>query len=362
MRLKIQFLNWAIDVQPRDARLHAQRGWLLEQAGDAEGALRDYRRSIAFDPCIPHIHFHRGLILLQKNQPHDALADFEHELAISAESSHVHYFRATALLLVKEDRKALEAYALAVAAAPGDAVAYLGRGIAADNLGEFEAALADYTRVLELDPNEDSACLFRAEALFSLERYEAADAGFTDALCRGKMPARTLLGRAATRNRLRQYSAALADCNRCLELEEGNAAAWGERGWALLCLRRSAEAEHDLLRSLDLDPACMLAKSGLAWLYATSADPAMHDADRAVRALACAQAIQEAVKWRSVPKQRILAAALAENSRFAEAIAAQQVVLDLEGPEPQPQSLEQMEVYRAGRPYRHEPATEEQWR
>ena len=111
---------------------------------------------------------------------------------------------------------------------------------------------------------------------------------------------------------------------------------------------RLAEAVTELKTLLKTDPTWPPAANNLAWLLATSEDPALRDGPEAVR-------LAEIARTPSVPSTfGTLSAAYAEAGRFQDAIRAVDEAITLE--EPGSNSLADLRLmkaaYEAGRPYR----------
>ena len=124
----------------------------------------------------------------------------------------------------------------------------------------------------------------------------------------------------------------------------------------MLTLGRSQEAVEHYRAALNLDPQCPEALNNLAWILATYPDPSIRDGTEALRLA------QEAL--RTAPDQdpicfATLAAAYAENGRFADAVASARQAEEMAstaGNKKLAQKYHELaELFSSGRPLRDAP-------
>jgi serine/threonine protein kinase/tetratricopeptide (TPR) repeat protein len=123
----------------------------------------------------------------------------------------------------KEFDAAVEAYGKAVQHNPKRPVAYYERGLTFRTLGKTDEAISDYTRAIERDEKFVPAYLSRALAYLT------------------KRPATGM-----------DYDLAIADCNKVLEIEPGNWAAFNRRGLAYAGKKDYPRAIEDYNRAINL--------------------------------------------------------------------------------------------------------------
>jgi len=104
-----------------------------------------------------------------------------------------------------------------------------------------------------------------------------------------------------------------------LEIQPGDANAHTNLGNALLQKGLTGEAVVQYQRALEIAPQDAQAQNNLAWILATSSDPYIRNAAKAVD---LAQQAVDASRGRNAACLRTLAAAYAESDRFSEAIDA----------------------------------------
>jgi tetratricopeptide (TPR) repeat protein len=112
---------------------------------------------------------------------------------------------------------------------------------------------------------------------------------------------------------------AILHCREALKLEPGDADAHNNLGLALLQKGHENEAATEFRKSLEIDPHQMNAAPNLAWILATSPEPATRDGAKAVE---LAERVLQHAGHPNAIVLRTLAAAYAESGRFPDAINA----------------------------------------
>jgi len=296
-----------------------RRGRLEHYLGNLSRAKSDYDRAIELDCSLSEAYYRRGEIHLFHDRPADALRDLSSSLELT----------------------------------PDQTLGYFSRGTAYFRLGRYDEAIDDYTRVLESDSANSETYLYRAQSLSRVGRYEEAESDFNEVIKRKYNLEEAFYGRALARFYLRRYAEAVEDCDSAARLDEKDVAVLVTRGLALQRLGKDADAESTLRRALEIDPDYDPAKGSISWLYATSPDATMHSPEKAQTSLSLAIEIQQARGcFSEAEKLRMLAAAHAENGRFAEAVEVQQQALEKE---PGERTQQQLKCYQANQPYRESP-------
>jgi tetratricopeptide (TPR) repeat protein len=210
--------------------------------------------------------------------------------------------------------RALELYRAALASLPGLSAARVNMGRLLAQRGEVVEAALEFERVLELEPGQPDASFNLAQLLLGHGELEAA------------------------RAHLWQAVAARPDFAAAWERLGATEEALGRHAQALDALRRAASAA-------DQAGAARL----LAWILATAAEDELRDGAEARRWAHSALA----ARARDPGALEALAAALAEQGDFGGAGALQEQALALLAPGEQAEARARLELYRAGRPFRH---------
>lgn len=114
----LEYIDQAIALVPDEPRLHAMRGYILDDFERYGQALAAYERAIELDPADAHTHNNRGVLLEALGREEEAAEAFARALEIDPELPTAVFH--TAMNLVKLDRDE-EALALS-GAGPSDSV------------------------------------------------------------------------------------------------------------------------------------------------------------------------------------------------------------------------------------------------
>jgi len=162
----------AIEIDPRDAQTHSKRGSTLNELGRFEEALAAFDRTIAIDPRNAPAYSNRGNALLGLRRFEEALAAFDRAIEIDPLNARAHSNRGNTLCGLGRFEEALAAYDRALGINTLDALTHSNRGNALYSLGRFDEALAAYDRALEIDPRNTGVHSNRAFVLGELGRFE----------------------------------------------------------------------------------------------------------------------------------------------------------------------------------------------
>jgi tetratricopeptide (TPR) repeat protein len=222
----VEQLNKATALEPGLAALYRHRAKArLESADlapeDAEQALRDFEESSRLAPTGSRAsaadHAGRGQLLLSLRRPEDALAAAATALAIAPDLVSAHRVRVAALLETRRYDEVIDSCDAVLAKGERSADLYRLRGLARAGRNDFAGAIDDYTHALALHP-DDAAEIHRLRGWAHLyaSSFELALRDFDAVLEHAADDADGHAGRAATRVRMGQLRAALADAEESL--------------------------------------------------------------------------------------------------------------------------------------------------
>ena len=294
----------ALDLKPNDDLryvLLANRGLLRLQSDRLDLAVADLRAAIRLQPNQYQAHTTLGQVFLRKGRPDDAHAAFT--LAIGSHPEPIvlaGLYRSRALLyaprkgLNPEEREAALRdldeslrYEPDKARQAGD---HVWRARLFFSGGQSVLALGACDAALKLAPDDPEAHRVRISALMELKRYEEVLASSDAYFARGKPTSELLEIRGLAQVARRDYTAAIADFNRALELKPELEPARRSkllnlRGWAYQFADAPRLALADFEESLRLDSNQSDAHGGrgLARIRLGQWRPAVSDAEDAVR-------------------------------------------------------------------------------
>lgn len=299
---------------------HYNLGIALRERGDIDAAVTHYREAIALRPNYSEAHFNLAKILVDRGQLDEAAAHYRRVLEVEPSDAEAMNNLANTLVRLgrSEDATALYERAFAIRPAYSEAAINLADALLAR--GEIDGAIKYYTAGLTLSPN-----------------YAHAQYNLANALLRS--------GRIAD---------AVAHYRKAVELDPRNANAHANLGSGLLRSGDVPDAVAEYRRALAVDPNNLPALTNLAWIFATSTGSSLRNGHEAI---ALAENANHLTGDKSAAVLRVLAAAYAENGRYAEATGAAERALQaatIEGNETIARAVEgELSLYRAGTPYRH---------
>jgi serine/threonine-protein kinase len=394
----------AIGLGLKFPEVYFARAVARRSTGDLKEAESDCDAALAFAPEHAGLYNCRGLIRADTGRFDEALADFGRAIELSPEWLVPLAHRALLHEQMRALPRAIEDYSGAITMieerekdAPGAPVPdgcprafyYCGRGRTLWAMGDRAAAELDFDRAVELEPEDPQALISRAGFAFANSRCETAIWDCTEAIRLRPDFIDAYLARAQIRMALSELDEALDDLNEAVRWSPEHISAILQRGQLLFQMARDEEAVRDFgavirlspeyalgyyLRSFcwrrcrdhvrqraDLDETVRLAPdwsgacNSLSWLLATCSDPSIRDGGRAV--LFGRRALENAPEPTRAECLDTLAAALAENGEFAEAIAKEREAIPLmEDIDRRLNYERRLLLYENNEPYREEPA------
>ncbi|MDP3285994.1 MAG: tetratricopeptide repeat protein [Desulfobacterales bacterium] len=224
------------------------------------------------------------------------------------------YENGVSLLNSGKYEEAIKAFSLSIETLPHDYESFNKRGVAYIGAGDINRAVSDFTKAIEINPLFADALSNRCAAL--------CDRG--------------------------DYDRAIEDCTRAIEINPRSSKAHNNRGISLNNKGFVENAVADYIKAIEINPGYADAYNNLAWIYATCPDKNFRNGERAL------SYAEKAVRLSSDPYYLdTLAAALAENNRFEEAVETEEkVIAAAGGNENKDVYEERLELYEAHKPLR----------
>ncbi len=326
-------LTKAVSLDPRSAAALFELGKAALASGDSARAVTQLEAALAADPGADGVHYALAMAYRARGDEQRAAAHVRlwkderlypadplmAEITDLLKTAVVYEIRGTQAM---DDRKWTEAAALfreGLKVAPRDATLHQNLGTALYLAGDPRAAEAEFEEAIRLLPGY-------AKALFSLgvlmeERGRDADAidRFSKAVASDPSMVNARASLADALRRSGKLDAAINEYSEIIKIDPAASDARFGRAMALVRLRRFAEARSVLEDAVRVHPEQPGLAHALARLLASSPDDAVRDGPRA---LSMMQSLEKNVAP-SVALIETMAMALAENGRFAEAVARQ---------------------------------------
>ncbi len=229
------------------------------------------------------------------------------------------------------------------------------RGVTNAQSGQFAEAFDDFNAVIEINPHYAKAYANRATLYVQAKDLQAATKDYEQAIDRDAEFATAYVGLGRVCHMLGRWDDAIQYFTSAVELEPSSADIVCSRGDLHADMGNYGEALTDYARTIELDPEFAHAYRNGAWLLATCPDERFLDPENAV--LGAQQALEYSYGEQHVALDT-LAAALASNDQFDEAITTLTKAVDLAPEHVKENYLTRLELYQQNLPFRTEPISD----
>jgi tetratricopeptide (TPR) repeat protein len=301
---------------------HLNLGADLARRGDVDEAITHYRKALETNPGNAQAHFNLGNSLRKKASIGQAIAEYQMALEINPHHAQACNNLGTLLFQEGQLQDALTQFQKALEIQPDYAEAHYNLGLTLHKEGHLEEAIAHYEKAAQIQPNY-AECHYNLGNVFDQQ---------------GRL------------------DEAIVQFQQALGIKPGYADAEENLGNAFLHKGNGSEAITHFQKALELEPLNPSLQSNLAWLLAASPDASQRDGHKAVE---LARQANRLTGGTNSIVLHALAAALAEDGRFFEALDAAQRALHLAEEQSNPGLAGQLHLelsfYQAGSPF-HLPA------
>lgn len=191
-------------------------GMLIYQRGDLETALTRFDSILLLNPAHYDALAARGAVLSSLGRHQDALAAYNRAQQIRPGSAQVCNNRANSLFALGRREEALESYEQALKQNPTYAEAWCNRGILLMEISRLQEAMECFQRATDLRPDYGDAWEGRATILTRLDHRAEAVRAYNRAIAlKGPQP-QLLYNRGNAQSILKNYQAAISDCEQAL--------------------------------------------------------------------------------------------------------------------------------------------------
>ena len=294
----------------------------------------------------------RASAWLALEKPDEALADFDKAIELGYEEAHAFSSRGLFHASRGDMEKAIADYNRAMEIDSDDVAPLVNRAAVFMNQGEFDQAIADYTKALEKEPDSISLHSQRAIAHKATGEFDEAISDYDAILDKHPENVAAIMGRGYIHFQQREHQQAVDDFAKAIELNPQDAVAYNNRGFNLYQLKKYAAAIKDYDEAIGIAPKYGLALQNRAWLLATAEDESLRDPKLAVES---AKAACELSNYGNLSELSALAAALAANGQFAEAVGWQEKVAKMVAENYREFAEKTLERYRNEQPFTTSP-------
>lgn len=251
----------AIELNPKDPALYANRGALYLLLNQFDRATADIEAALKIEPAHPRALYNRAAMYSRQGRNDLAMRQFNEILANSEALKAETYwtvagevYAARGLLNLKAGQlaKAMDDFTQALRHGAHSEGIYLNRGVARASTGDGLGALEDLTQAIAINPAVLEPYINRALVKQMLGRSQDALADADTAVSLAPAEARTHLLRAQIYVAVSRIDDALAEYNRILDANPNEAMALLNRGEVKLAIGQKEGARQDLAAACKL--------------------------------------------------------------------------------------------------------------
>ncbi len=313
-----------------NARAHNSLGAAMGERGDLEPSLVECRKALEIAPQYAAAHYNLGKSLAQLGRNDQAVFHFQRTLEIIAdrdtpESPLAHSNLAYVLYGLGKIDEAVAHYRKALEIDPETPAASYNLANALSRQGKFDEAIAMYDQALQINPQYAAAHTNLANTLYRQGKLDRAAAHYTKALTLNPRQMEAHCSLAAILIEQGRLEEAVSHCRQAIDIDPNSAEAFYNLSRALWLQAKRVDAVACWRQATRLQPKRVSWLRQFAWALATCPDRAARNGDEALKVTH--RAIE--LSGESPELLDVLAAAQAENGRFAEAVATAQKALRL---------------------------------
>ena len=280
----IRDLNQAVELDPNNAKVVANRGFSYHSSGQYEQALKDFSSAAELDQNSAWVLNGRGLTYLAIKRYEEAIQDFDRAIEIDPQYKYAFFNRGRIHRLMNQHENALKDFSKAIELDPKYLGAITNRGALYHLMERYNDALTDYNQAVELEPNNPFPVACRGEVHESMQLYIKALQDYDRAVELEPQYKFTITTRGRLHKQLGHYEDALRNFNQAIELDPKFDWAITNRGELLLTLKRYKEAiaDFDRVNEINLNDWCLYLRA-LTYQACNKLENAQADFDRALQ-------------------------------------------------------------------------------
>ncbi|MEM3193082.1 MAG: tetratricopeptide repeat protein [Candidatus Parvarchaeota archaeon] len=244
----------AIDLDPRDASSHGNKGNALQELGRYEEAIKEYDIAIDLDPKNPGYHNNKGIALAYLRRYEEAIKEYDIAIDLDPKNPFYHNGKGIALHNLRRYEEAIKEYDIAIDLDPKNPFYHNNKGNALKDLGRYEEAIKEYEIAIYLDPKNPSYHYNKGIALHNLRRYEEAIKEYEIAIYLDPKNPFYHNGKGIALHNLRRYEEAIKEYDIAIDLDPRDPSYHFGKGIALYALGRYEDAIKEYEIAIDLDP------------------------------------------------------------------------------------------------------------
>jgi tetratricopeptide (TPR) repeat protein len=346
----------ANELLGEDAESFAILGLRAAERGEAETAIRQFRRALELEPGYAEAHFGLALQLMSEGKLGEAEDHFRRALRLKPGYGVAHGGLGMALASQGNLDEAIKHYREALRILPDYAEPHHGLGLVLVAKGRHAEAIRHFEEALRVNPNYTEAHNNLGNALASMGRLHEAVSHLRKALMLDPNYVEAHRNIGLVLGSQGMLNEAMSHFSEVLRISPGDAEVHYLVADALETTGHTGRALPHFREAIRLEPDRPAFLSHLAWVLSTDSDPELRGGSEAVR---LAERAAKMTRYQNPVILDTLAAAYAETGQFEQAVQAAERGLaicsktgehDLGG-----RVRQRLGLYRQARPYREPP-------
>ena len=327
-------------------------GSLLAKEGKLDEAIAHYNLALQWKPGFPEAHFFRGNAFEQQGKLNEAIAEYKQALWFKPIEEQTHILLGAVLAKKQQYKEAADQYGAALKLNPESPVAHNNLARVLQTEGRLDEAMEHYSAALRLDPSLAQAHNNLGVLMLARGRTAEGVSELREAVRLNPGDVEKEYNLAVALSQEQQWSEGADLLAKIAEKRPGDPNTRYQCAVALSHLGRTREAMSQYASALLIQPDFPNALDGLAWILATSQNPAFRNGAQAVQMAERACAL---TSRRDAQKLRTLAAAYAEAGRFPEAVSTIQSTMGTATNSPSSNAWQPMlNAFKSGQPWREQ--------
>jgi tetratricopeptide (TPR) repeat protein len=148
---RARWFQGAVAAAPTNCVAHDNLGTALQDKGDMDRAIAEYRQAIRLDPKFAWPHYNLGLALSDKGNLDGAIAEYHQAIQLDPKFAWPHHNLGWMLYIKRDLDGAIAEYQEAIRLDPKDALPHNNLGLALSDKGDLDGAIAEYHQAIQLD-------------------------------------------------------------------------------------------------------------------------------------------------------------------------------------------------------------------
>lgn len=201
------------------ALMYKERGNIKSDAGDKQGAIKDYTKAIEIDPTYVTAYYNRAIVKSSMGNKKGAIKDYSKVIELDSLKSGAYYGRGNARAFLGDKKGGIADLTKVIELDPKDVDAYVNRGVMKCEIGDFEGEISDYRLAIKNHCKPD-ANLYNnlGRALYDLERFKESAEAYGEGIKYFPDDYRLYYGRGLARKRTGDKKGACEDWMKSSEL------------------------------------------------------------------------------------------------------------------------------------------------